>query len=93
MEKKIEYYDNGVPTYFLEPDGYIIAEVELDDGFFGHFLYGYISEKDYQSYLDGTLETLIVLNPYANGKQMSTTANKIDFIKVGEYKDYRPYME
>lgn len=91
--EKIEYYDNGVPTYFLEPDGYVIAEVSLDDGFFGHFLYGYILEEDYQSYLDGTLETLIVLNPYEEGKHISTTVNKIDFINVGEYEDYREYIK
>ena len=90
-----ETYDNGVPTYFLEPDGYVIAEVDLNDGeVFGSFLYGYISEDDYQSYLNGTLyNSLVVKNPYEEGKEMSTSVENINYIKIGVYKDYREYID
>lgn len=92
--EKIEYYENGVPAYFLEPEGYVIADVDLNDGkLLGHSLYGYISEEDYHAYLDGTLNSLTVWNPYTEGKCMSTTVDKINFITIGEYKDYREYMD
>ena len=37
-----ETYENGVPTYFVEPDGYIIAEIKCDtNGLFLKNYYGY----------------------------------------------------
>lgn len=88
------YYDNGVPTYFLEPEGYIIARVDINsskDTFLTrHYLYGYITKEDYQSYLDGTLtNSLIVKHPYETGKEISTTVDKIQCIEIGIYKDIR----
>lgn len=86
-----ETYENGVPTYFLEPDGYVIATVVLNDGcIFGSEMYGYISEEDYQLYLDGALSnSLVVKNPYEEGKEVSTSVENINYIKIGVYKDYR----
>jgi len=44
-------YENGVPTYFVEPDGYIIAEIKCDtNGLFLKNYYGYISENDYDDF-------------------------------------------
>lgn len=90
-----ETYQNGVPTYFLEPEGYIIAKIDLvNDGIFGTFLYGYISKEDYQSYLDGTFSnSLTVKNPYEEGKEISTPIDKINYIKTGVYKDYREFID
>ncbi|MDE6433538.1 MAG: hypothetical protein K2L07_04855 [Lachnospiraceae bacterium] len=90
-----ETYEKGVPTYFLEPEGYIIATVDLNDGnVFGSFLYGYIAEEDYQSYLEGTLSnSLIVKNPYVEGKETSTSIENINYIEIGVYKDYRQYID
>lgn len=91
---KQETYANGVPTYFLEPNGYVIAEIKCenvrtDEGItYGY--YGYIKESDYKNYLDGTPpNTLIVLHPYENNKSVTVNINKIISIKTGIYKDKR----
>lgn len=92
---KVETYENGVPTYFLEPDGYIIAYVKLNDSNFWqtHFMYGYILEEDYQSYLDGKLDgILIIKNPYENNREISTPFREIMSIEIGRYEDYRKYQ-
>lgn len=88
---EITYHENGVPTYFLEPEGHVIAEVDiLGDGLFGNFHYGYITNEDYQAYLDGTLTgVLVIKHPYDEGKSVSTSVNLIESIQVGVYEDYR----
>lgn len=83
---------NEVSSYFIEPpDGYVIATVYgTDRGLFSTYFYGYISQEDYQSYLDGTLnKPLIILNPYVEGREVNLSPNAIGSIEIGEYKDYR----
>ena len=82
---------NGIPSYFIEPDGYVIATVYgTDRGLFSTYFYGYISQEDYQSYLDGTLnKPLVILNPYVEGREVNLSPNTIGSIEIGEYKDYR----
>lgn len=84
-------YDNGVPTYFVEPDGYIIAEIECDtNSLFLKGYYGYISESDYDDFVEGKLNgALIVLHPYENGKSVTVNSNSIVSINTGIYKDIR----
>lgn len=86
-----ETYENGVPTYFTEPEGCVIAEISVDSSsLFETKLYGYITNEDYQAYLNGTLSgVLVVKNPYENGKEVSTPVNKIKFITIGTYMDIR----
>lgn len=77
---------NEVPSYFIEPDGYVIATVYV----FSTYFYGYISQEDYQSYLDGTLnKPLVILNPYVEGREVNLSPNAIGSIEIGKYKDYR----
>lgn len=86
-----ETYDNGVPKYFLEPDGYVIASVRSKNAtaiYVGK--YGYILEEDYQKYLNGEQDgILVVKHPYEEGKEASIPYNEIESINIGEYKDYR----
>lgn len=83
-------HENGAPIYFLEPDGYIIASIDIE-GY--KFLYGYILEDDYQSYLHGELDgVLVVRHPYKNGRETSVSTKEIIYITVGVYKDYRPWL-
>ena len=86
-----ETYDNGVPTYFLEPEGYVIAEIDYDSGgLFYMSAYGYISNEDYESFLNGDLSgTLIVKHPYENNKEVNVPVNRIINIEIGIYQDLR----
>lgn len=86
-----ETYENGVPTYFVEPDGYIIAEIKCNtNGLFLGNYYGYISESDYNNFLSGDLEdALIILHPYENGKSITINSQSIISINTGIYKDVR----
>ena len=88
-----ETYDNGVPTYFVEPDGYIIAEIKCDtNGLFLKNYYGYISENDYDDFLAGNLNgALIILHPYENDKSITVNSQSILSINTGIYKDIRYY--
>ena len=86
-----ETYQNGVPTYFVEPDGYIIAEIKCDSiGTFLKNYYGYISAKDYDDFLTGDLKNaLIILHPYENDKSITVNSQTILSINTGIYKDIR----
>lgn len=86
-----ETYDNGVPTYFIEPDGYIIAEVEIDDNsLFNDRYYGYILECDYNDFLLGNFDKpLVILHPYEQGKSVTVNSKQIISINIGIYKDVR----
>lgn len=88
-----ETYENGIPTYFVEPDGYIIAEIKCDsNGLFLKNYYGYISENDYDDFLAGDLNgALIILHPYENSKSITVNSQSILSINTGVYKDIR-YM-
>lgn len=87
------YHENGVPTYFLEPEDHVIAKVYLvQDGLFSKFHYGYITNEDYQAYLDGTLTgVLIIKHPYEEGREVSQNIDYIKSIVIGKYEDYREY--
>lgn len=92
--EKQETYPNGVPTYFLEPEGYVIAEIRktnatlLVSGY-----YGYISNENYNDYLNGTLSgAVIIKNPYTEGKQIVVYSENIESIEVGGYEDMRKYQ-
>ena len=88
---KQETYSNGVPTYFLEPDGYVIAKVVTDHNFFEtEGVYGYIKDEDYQAYIDGNLTgNLVVKHPYEEEKEIAVSADDIDYINIGIYEDLR----
>lgn len=90
-----EINSEEIPSYFLEPDGYIIAKVTTNTeyewyGTVHSFDYGYITEEDYQSYLDGTLTgVLVIKHPYEEGKEVAVPVENIKSIVVGVYEDYR----
>lgn len=90
---EIETHENGVPIYFLEPEGYIIAKVKTRDNsswLVERFDYGYILEEDYESYLDGNMKgSLVIKHPYEYGKEVSVPYREIMSINIGVYKDYR----
>lgn len=90
---KVDTYKNGVPKYFLEPDGYVIAKIQSEDDLgiiIDTFSYGYIKEEDYEDYINGTLTgNLVIKNPYEEGKQVVKSTDKIISIEVGIYEDYR----
>lgn len=83
--------ENGVPTYFLEPEGYLIAEVRVSDAtLFYEGAYGYILEEDYQAFLNGQRDgVLIVKHPYEEGKEKAVLYGEITSITIGNYKDMR----
>lgn len=90
--EEITYHENGVPTYFLEPEGHVIVYVNvLDDSFLvDRYLYGYITNEDYQAYLNGELQgVLVIKHPYEVGKSVTTNVNMIEGMQVGVYKDLR----
>lgn len=84
---------NGVPIYFLEPDGYII--VFIDDGsFLG--VYGYITNDDLQAYKNGELKySICVQNAYTTNKYTYVTVSRIKDLTVGEYynEDLKDYYD
>lgn len=86
---------NEIPSYFLEPDGYIIAKVSTSTiyrwgGTAQIFDYGYIKEEDYQAYLDGTLTgVLVIKHPYEEGKEVAEPVENIERIAIGIYEDHR----
>lgn len=84
-------YSNGIPTFFIEPDEFVIAKIVIrSNPFFEEFLYGYISKCDYLSYLDGTLcGGVIIRHPYEAGKETIIASRKIQYIEIGWYKDFR----
>ena len=95
---KQETYPNGIPTYFLEPDGYVIVDIDCGENhsilggiFLMHrYYYGYILESDYEKYLNNTLEgTLIILSPYTKGRAVSIDSSTIVSVQTGVYKDLR----
>jgi hypothetical protein len=82
----VTYNKNGVPSYFLEPDGYII--VMIDDGSLLS-AYGYITDEDLQAYKDGNLGyTIYVQNAFTPNKGEYVTVSKIKGLEVGYYVDY-----
>ena len=88
----VTYHENGVPSYFLEPEGYIIAKVEVENDSFllRSYKYGYILEEDYQDYLNGKTDgILIVKHPYEHEKEVTTSFGKIISIEIGVYEDRR----
>ena len=89
---KTTYYENGVPTYFLEPENYVIAKVTVANGIFADKLYGYISNEDYQKYIDGELNgVLVIKNPYEENRSVTANSDSIKKIEIGIYEDYRDY--
>ena len=84
--------NNDVPDYFLEPEGCVIAKVYVNTDFdlFSKFNYGYITEEDFKSYLDGTLTGILVIrHPYKEDRTTNIQASNIKSMEVGLYKDYR----
>ena len=80
--------EDGVPSYFLEPEGYVIAEVDTSKMF--SYYYGYISNDSYESYIHGTLTgNLVIKHPYDSDKEVTVNADEITSIKTGTYKDIR----
>lgn len=81
--------EDGVPSYFLEPEGYVIAEVDITSKKFSYY-YGYISNDSYESYIHGTLTgNLVIKHPYDSDKEVTVDADEIICIKTGTYKDIR----
>ena len=90
--EKITYHENGVPTYFLEPEGHVIVKINAtsDNIFTDRYLYGYITNEEYQAYLDGTLSGMLVIkHPYEEGKCVVTSIKEIESMQVGVYEDKR----
>ena len=82
------YHANGVPTYFLEPEDCVIVKVYTSDGvIFDVFHYGYITNADYQAYLNGTLNgVLVIQHPYEENRNVVVPVNAIQSMTVGIYK-------
>lgn len=82
----IQEVHNGIPDYYLEPEGYVIAEIKTEK--YLNSGYGYIKEEDYISFQNGQLTgNLVILNPYEQGKSYTIAANSILGIVVGTYKN------
>lgn len=89
---EITYHENGVPSYFLEPEGHVIVKIDVlsDDFLIDKYLYGYITNEDYQAYTDGTLTgVLVIKHPYEEDKSVNTHVNLIESMEVGVYEDKR----
>lgn len=90
-----EISQDEVPSYFLKPDGYVIARVYKDTAYrwYGTTLIydcGYITEEDYQAYLNETLTgILIIKHPYDEGKEVAEPVENIKCIEIGTYEDHR----
>lgn len=84
-------HPNGVPIYFLEPEGHIIANVHLkNSNVLNDELYGYISNEDYEAYMNGTFEGILKINhPYEEGKFVTANIKDIQYIEFNEYLDLR----
>lgn len=69
---------------FREPDGYVLVYVEIND--FGSCSpWGYISEEDYQKFLDGELKgNLRMEHPYEDGKCQVVSVSIIVSIETGD---------
>ena len=82
---------NGAPGYFLEPDGYVIASIRsVNHTWYYQGKYGYILPEDYQAFLNGKIDgVLIVKHPYEEGKETTIGYKDIESITLGEYKDLR----
>lgn len=90
--EEVTYHENGVPTYFLEPEGHVIVYVDVlsDNLLCDRHLYGYITNEDYQMYLNGSLQgILVIMHPYEKGKSITVNVGLIESMKVGVYKDLR----
>lgn len=67
-----------------EPDGYILVYVDIND-FWSCNPWGYISEEDYQKFLDGELKgNLRIEHPYDEGKCMVVSVGIIESIVTGD---------
>lgn len=86
---EVSYSDNA-PDYFLEPEGYQIAEITYSNLVESGTVYGYISNKDYRGYQKGTTQTILVKDPYdENGFTKAITCVSVKSITLGIYKDMR----
>lgn len=85
---------DGVPDYFLEPDGCVIATIEPTNQFAGGFFckriyYGYIDKGEYEKFMARETDFLCVLHPYEEGKSVYVDRSAIKSISIGDYVDYR----
>lgn len=90
--EKQTYHESGVPSYFLEPEGYTIARVYYGEKtFFGYSsAYGYIFDSDLEDYYnDNFIGTIEVLHPYEKGKSVNVNLKEIVMINTGIYDDMR----
>jgi hypothetical protein len=78
-----------IKSIFIEPEGYVISEIESSGGLFSCDYYGYIKESDIDLFTKGELKTIKVLNPYEKDKFVLVNADEVKHIKTGEYKDIR----
>ena len=77
-------YNKEMLDKFIEPEGYVIAEVTCRNFTTG---YRYISIEDYQSFINGTLTgSLLILHPTDANKTYAVKVDEIRYIEVGEYK-------
>ncbi len=69
---------------FREPDGYVLVYVKIND-FWSCSPWGYISEEDYQKFLDGELKgNLRIEHPYEDGKCKVVSVSVIESIETGD---------
>lgn len=85
---KIEECLNEISSSYLEPDGCVLAKVtSVNNSFLNTDIkYGYITEEDYQSYLDGKTEgILVVKHPFEEGEQVTIPFREIKSIEIDVY--------
>lgn len=85
--------DNKIPNYYLEPRGFIIAEIIVRNIFKCSY-YGYIRNEDYRMYLaDKMPKTIVMLHPYKKDKRVFINTEDIITISAGTYKNLELYGE
>lgn len=85
---KIDECLNEISSSYLESDGCVLVKVtSVNNSFLNiDIMYGYITEEDYQSYLDGKIEgILVVKHPFEEGEQVTIPFREIKSIETDVY--------
>ena len=88
--ERMEKLDEEMSNAHLEPEGCIIARVVNvyadDDIYRFNMRYGYITEEDYCSYLDGETDGfLIIKHPCIEGREYAVPFSEIKSIEINRY--------
>lgn len=80
----VDKIDTATQEPLREPESYVLVYVQTGGHRCGD-LWGYISEEDYQKFLDGELKgNLRIEHPYEDGKCKAVSASIIESIETGD---------